>query len=69
MKKVLVLKMPGVVELGREELKKVEGGWFLYFLAGAIGGGVVYDALKWAYKESLNSGYHYNGSVPGFGPR
>jgi len=69
MEKVLDLNRPGISKMGKEELKTIGGGWLLPFLAGAIGGGVVYDALKWAYMESLNSGYHYNGSAPGFGPR
>jgi hypothetical protein len=36
MEKELELKMPGVVELGREELKKVEGGGLLWDAAAAL---------------------------------
>ncbi len=47
MEKTLDLNLPGVMELGREELKEVDGGTpWIFFVAGALVGGVIYDAYK-----------------------
>jgi len=44
MEKTLDLKMSGVVELGREELKKVEGGGLLLVAAGLFFSYVLLEA-------------------------
>ncbi len=55
MEKVLNLKMPGVQELGREELKEVEGGslWILLGLAATA------LATHVAWEFATNSNAHY----------
>jgi hypothetical protein len=73
--KQLSLNNLGVQELDAREMVETDGGnplWLpaaIAFIAGAIAGGVTYDAAKALYFASLESGNHYNGSVPGFGPR
>jgi hypothetical protein len=43
MEKSLDLSLPGVMELGREELKSVDGGW-LWFVVG-LGTTILFDAI------------------------
>lgn len=40
MKRELVLNQPGVIELGRDELKEVDGGWIGVVLA--VGSAYIY---------------------------
>lgn len=48
--KNLELCIYGVQELCKKELKNESGGW-VQFIGGAIVGGVIYDAYKYAVKK------------------
>ena len=56
MEKTLDLKMPGVMELGREELKEVDGGaevpWWYYFVA--PGTAYIVEKFLEGYEWGLN---------------
>ena len=43
----------GVSEITMEETTNTKGGFWPAFLAGAIVGGLIYDAAKWLYMEAL----------------
>ncbi len=45
----------GVSDLNAFELLKVEGGWLIPFVVGAIAGGMIYDAWKAAAKHHINT--------------
>ena len=51
----------GVKELKKEEIKRISGGGWLWpaFVAGALLGGVIYDAAKWLICEN-NEAYGAN---------
>ncbi|MDA9254243.1 class IIb bacteriocin, lactobin A/cerein 7B family [Polaribacter sp. Hel1_33_78] len=50
----------GVKELKKEEIKRISGGWaWPAFVAGALLGGVIYDAAKWLICEN-NEAYGAN---------
>jgi len=55
MEKSLDLKMPGVMELGREEMKEVDGGsevpWWFYLMA--PGTAYILDKFLEGYKKGL----------------
>lgn len=51
----LELKNYGVSDLKVNELYKTEGGWIVPFVAGAIAGGLLYDA----WKEGIRITYRY----------
>ncbi|NOR73543.1 MAG: hypothetical protein GQ525_00125 [Draconibacterium sp.] len=55
MEKVLDLKMPGVQELGREELREVEGGFIGALALGLCAMAFAYqvgkDAAKWVKSQ------------------
>jgi|TARA_B110000091_G_C13596548_1_gene382867 lactobin A/cerein 7B family class IIb bacteriocin len=49
-----------VKELKKEEIKRISGGWaWAIFVAGALLGGVIYDAAKWLICEN-NEAYGAN---------
>ena len=57
MEKVLDLKMPGVQELGREELREVEGGSLFGFLVAVATVAIVAGAIfagKWLAEKICN---------------
>jgi hypothetical protein len=43
MEKVLDLKVPGVIELGKEEMKKIDGGGILARTLGKLVGSLTYQ--------------------------
>jgi len=49
----------GVKELKKEEIKRISGGWYWAFVAGALLSGVIYDAAKWLVLEN-NEAYGAN---------
>jgi hypothetical protein len=56
-----------VQEINDPEMKEINGGWFWAFIAGAILGGMVYDAYKGMYVTILNAQIdhpeYYDGAV------
>lgn len=58
MEKTLDLKMPGVQELGKDELKKVDGGWIrllIVYLAG-LAQELVFEGFEQC-KNDFNKGF------------
>lgn len=60
MENVVDLKMPGVMELGREDLKEVDGGGFLavvgavgMFVAGAFVGAALVELATTSWDECV----------------
>lgn len=52
--KKLDLNSFGVTEINALDMQEIGGGWVWAFIAGAIIGGIVYDAYKAACKTILN---------------
>ncbi len=47
------LEKYGVLEMDATEIREIEGGWLLAFVAGAIIGGLIYDGLKYIYTHDV----------------
>ena len=60
MEKVLNLKMPGVQEMGRKELKEVDGGNILWYVVKWVLLGIAWDTLNdpASAKESFMKGFN-----------